>query len=288
MSRRPCQQSRQRRRNWPKPWPSCGRSIHPHSQKEQEAKGEELDQAWKTLVEAGPAGAAALKDEIKKIEAAKERDDHFKLGAAAILWQIGKASEAETIAAIWSGDVSLAGKANYYSYVFSPAFAAAQTHDPRIVPMLVAVLRDKQGRFEATAGDHTMQVEWPLTEVLIWGAFGSKGTPALRRVLAESKDETSRASAIVLLARAQDLASIEPIRRLAVHGSGAGRARPSKPWAFSAARRISISWPRVLKRPDPADACNFAYAIYEYGDLRAVPRLAALLSTDNERLGRRS
>ena len=72
------------------------RKINPAalSDKQKQAKGQELEQAWKTLQDAGPAGAAALKDELKKIETAKERDDDFKLGAARFLWQIGKAAEA--------------------------------------------------------------------------------------------------------------------------------------------------------------------------------------------------
>ncbi len=263
------------------------RKINPAalSDKEKQAKAQELDEAWKTLVEAGPAGAAALKGELKRIEAAKEPDAHFKLGAAAVLWQIGKLAEAQTIAALWSGDESLSGKADYYSYIFSPAFAAAKTQDPRAAPMLTAILRDKQGKFEVSAGDEAMRVEWPLTDVLLWGAFGSKGAPALRRVLADSKDETSRASAIVLLARAQEIEAIEPIRRLAAHGSGADRGEAVKALGVFGCPQDYDFLVTGLKSPDPADAYNFAYAIYEYGDLRAAPRLAALLSTDNERLG---
>ena len=85
------------------------RKINPAalSEKQQQAKEQELEEAWKTIQDAGPAGAAALKDELKKIEAAKERDDHFKLGAARLLWLTGKAAEAPSIAAIWSGDVAL-------------------------------------------------------------------------------------------------------------------------------------------------------------------------------------
>jgi hypothetical protein len=261
------------------------RKINPAalSEREQEAKGRELDEAWKTIEAAGPAGAAALKDEIKKIEAAKERDDHFKLGAARLLWLIGKAAEAPSIAAIWSGDVALT--VNYYSYVFLTAFEAAQTQDPAVLPMLVAILRDQRGRFRAGADDNALRVEWPLTDVFLWGAFGSKGTPMLRQVFAESKDETARASAIVLLARAQDIEAIEPIRRLAAHGSGAVRGEAVKALGVFGCPQDYDFLVEGLKSPDPADAYNFAYAIYEFGDLRTVPHLIALVSTENERLG---
>ena len=267
------------------------RKINPAalSEKQQQAKEQELEEAWKTIQDAGPAGAAALKDELKKIEAAKERDDHFKLGAARLLWLTGKAAEAPSIAAIWSGDVALT--TNYYSYVFLTAYEAAQTQDPAVVAMLVAILRDKQGGFRAAddqsagADERSILVEWPLTDVLLWGAFGSKGTPALRRVLAESKDETARASAIVLLGRAQEIEAIEPIRGLAAHGSGAVRGEAVKALGVFGCPQDYDFLVEGLESADPADACNFAYAIYEYGDLRAVPHLIGLLSTDNQRLG---
>ena len=260
---------------------SAMRKIDPAalSDKEKQAKGQELDEAWKTLNDAGPAGAAALKDELKKIEAAKERDNYFKLGAAAVLWQIGKAAEADTIAALWSGDVALTAN---YNYVFLTAFDAAQTQDPRVLPMLVAILRDKQGKFRVE--EHAMTVEWPLSDVFLWGTFGSKGSPALLRVLGESKDETARTSAILLLARAQELDAIEPIRRLAMHGSGAVRNEAVKALGVFGCPQDYDFLVEGLKSRDPADAWNFAYALYEYGDLRAVPHLAALLSTEDEPL----
>jgi len=71
------------------------------SEKQKQAKSQELDKAWKTVVDAGSKGIAALKEEIRKIDVSKEKDDFFMLSAAALLWQIGKVSEAKTI----QGDV---------------------------------------------------------------------------------------------------------------------------------------------------------------------------------------
>jgi hypothetical protein len=256
------------------------RKIHPAalSEKQQEAKSQELDEAWKTLIDAGPAGAAALKDELKKIDAAKERDDHFKLGAAAVLWQIGKAGEASSIAAIWSGDVALTVN---YNYVFLTAFDAARTQDARVLPMLVAILRDRQGKYFVAA--HSLMIEWPLSDVFLWGALGSKGSPALLGVLGDSKDETARASAILLLARAQEIEAVEPIRRLARNGRGAVRGEAVKALGVFGCPQDYDFLIEGLKG-DPADARNFAYALYEYGDLRAVPHLIRLLGTADQPL----
>ncbi len=164
----------------------------------------------------------------------------------------------------------------------------AQSHDPHVVPMLLAILRDEQGKVDASADRHPLHVEWPWTDVILWGAFGSKGTPGVRRVLAESKSESARASAIVLLTPAQDIEAIEPIRHLAVHGSGAVRDEAVKALGI-------FGCPAGLRFPggrpeEPRSGRRlprtFTSRRLGAGDLRrGAPFLAALLSTDNERLG---
>jgi HEAT repeat protein len=186
---------------------------------QRKAKSEELDRAWKTIIAAGPKGAAALKEECKKIAASREKDDFLVLGAAALLWQIGRVDEAGTIATLWSGDVDLNTN---YNYVFYTAFAAAQTQDPRVLPMLTAILKDQRG--EVFVPQHALTIAWPLSHACIWGAFGSKAAPGLLRVLDEAKDESTPASAIGLLASSQDLAALEKIRAIARAKTGTVRA----------------------------------------------------------------
>jgi len=258
------------------------RKIDPAKMTEQQqlAKSQELGQAWKTLLDAGPKGVAALKEELRKVDASKEKDDFFKLGAAVVLWQIGKAAEAETIAAMWSGDVAL--NANY-NYVFFTAFEAASTQDPRVLPMLIAILRDQKG--SAFIPQHSLPIAWPLSHAFIWGAFGSKGVPALVRVLEETKDETTLASAVFLLAMSQDLGALEKIRALAHQGAGATRGEAIKALGQFGHPQDFDFLAAGLKGKDPAAVWAFAYALYEYGDLRAVPHVIPLLSTGDKQLG---
>jgi hypothetical protein len=49
------------------------------NEEQKKAKSEELDQVFKTFVEANDSGAAALKEELRKVEATKEKDDFFNL-----------------------------------------------------------------------------------------------------------------------------------------------------------------------------------------------------------------
>lgn len=249
------------------------------SEKQKQAKSQELDKAWKTVVDAGPKGIAALKEEIRKIDVSKEKDDIFMLSAAALLWQIGKVSEAKTIATLWSGDVDLSAN---YNYVFFTAFEAARTQDLRVLPMLIAILRDQKG--SVFVPQHSLTIEWPLSHVFIWGAFGSKSVPALMGVLEESKHETSLASAISLLAMTQELKALDKIRGFAHKGAGAVRTEAVKALGQFGHPQDFDFLSAGLKSKDPAEVWAFAYALYEYGDLRAVSDLIPLLSMENEQL----
>jgi hypothetical protein len=246
---------------------------------EKAAKIKEGEEAWKTLLDAGAPGADTVKNELRKIEIAKKQDDYFKLGASEILWRIGKADQAAAIAALWSGDIDLA---DGYAYVFTTAFEAAATQDPRVLPILLALLRDQKGKTSDT--QHTMTIAWPTSHLFVWGSYGSKGAPALMQAIDESKDDTTRASAIFLLARTQDLDALKKIRELALHGAGAVRAEAVKALGVYGHPQDFDFLLAGLDSKDSEDAWNFAYALYEYEDLRAVPRLIPLLGAKNERL----
>jgi len=246
---------------------------------EQEAKAKKLTEAWKTLAAAGKAGADALKAEARKIDAAKEKDDIFKLGAGVVLFEIGKLDEADSIAKLWSGDVELAAN---YNYVFFTALDAARTQDVRAVPILETCLKDKKGR--VFIPQHVMWVVWPMTHEFMWTALGPKGLPALCQVLDTSKDETVLESAAEVLARAQYLPALAKLRKLAREGTGAAR--------MGAVRTLGVyGHPddfelllAGLKSKDPQEARQFAFALYEYEDVRAVSGLAPLVASDQAAL----
>jgi hypothetical protein len=258
------------------------RGIHPAalSEEERETKSRELEGAWKVLVDAGPEGAAALKKELKAVAAANEKDDIFELGAAAVLWQLGKISEAETVAALWSGDVSLDA---HYSYVFFTAMEAATTQDARVLPMLTAMLRDQKG--SVFIPQHDLEIGWPLSHAFVWGAFGSKGLPALEGVVETLKDETTLASAVALLGLAQDLKALERIRSLARQGPDTARIEAIKAVGLFGHPQDFDFLVAGLKSKSPAEAWAYAYALYEYEDLRAVQYLIPLLSAEDKQLG---
>lgn len=256
------------------------RGINPDklTEAQQDAKAQELGWAFDTISKAGPAGVAALKAELRRLDAARQPDDRFRLAAGALLWDISKLAEAESIAAVWMKTPLK----SQYNYVFYPAFEAAATRDERALPMLRAVLRDKDGVVYFSG--HAMRVAWPLTHEFIWGAFGAEAPPALARVLETSTHPNELASAVLLLANAQHLPSLPRIRELAAKGTGDPRR--------SAVRALgNFGHPQDydflvagLRSADPVAAFDHAYALYEYGDLRAVPALVARLNTTDEAL----
>jgi hypothetical protein len=249
------------------------------SEDQQKAKAKELDEAWKTLIQAGPAGAARLKQELAKIDAAKEKDDCFKLGASVVLWQIGGLDEAPTIAQVWSGDVALDLN---YNYVFPLAMEAARTQDPRALPMLVACLKDKKGQFFVAT--HVMTLDWPLTAKFVWAAYGPKGLPALAGLLESSQDGPTREFAAMWLADCQYLPALPTIRKIAREGRGAARQGAIRALGVYGHPEDYTFLVEGLKSKDPREACEFAYAIYEYEDLRAAAHLIPLLDSDDGKL----
>ena len=109
--------------------------------------------------------------------------------------------------------------------------------------------------------------------------------PALARVLQEKKDEVSIASAVALLATAQDLNALEKIRSLARDGSKMVRIEAAKALGLFGHPQDFDFLLTGLKSKDPEELYAFAFALYEYGDIRAVPGLIPLLETEDQKLG---
>ncbi len=248
---------------------------------QKEARAKEIDAAWAIIRAAGKQGIAALKRELQRVKEKGEKDDFFKLNAAALLWQIGRFKEVAAITEIWQTtplDVQ-------YTYVFMTAIDAAQTQDPRVLPMLEACLRDHEGHY--FVAPHAMRLEWPKNLEFIWGIFGPKGLPVLARLLQTSTDTITRQGAIYLLDQAQYAAALPQMRKIAsdrndpAHGT-AIRALGiyGHPQDFD----LLLSSLRASETNRDLEAC--AYALYEFEDLRAVTALAPFLGKDEEYSGR--
>ena len=250
------------------------------SEAQREAKGKEIDNSWEVLRAAGKSGVARLKQEIQKLDNSNTRDDFFKLNASSLIWQIARLDEAAGVATIWNSTPL----DSQYSYVFYTAFEAAMTQDARALPMLEACLRDNKGKVFIPL--HSLDIAWPLNIEFLWGSFGSKGLPALARILDESKDSVKVQSAMVLLTGAHYINALPAIRRLT--------GNPDKEIRRIAIRCLgSYGHPQDfellmsgLSSSEPKVVFDFVYALYEYEDLRAVTPLIPLLKTGDESLRR--
>lgn len=246
------------------------------SEEQREAKSKEIDEAWVVIQAAGPKGLDRLKQELRQLDERKEGDDFFKLNASAFLWNVGKFDEAARIGEIWSTTPLTAS----YNYAFYTAMDAARTQDERALPMLRAILGDKDGRTFFSA--HAMEVRFPLTHEFIWGAFGPKGLPVLAQVLETSKNPTELSSAMRLLSHAQHMGSLPRVRELAAGGAGDVK--------LSAVAALGVfGHPQDyefllsgLRSGSPEEVLLHAFALYEFEDLRAVPHLIPLLKSPNE------
>jgi len=245
-----------------------------------------VERAWKVMKAAGKAGIPRLKDELKRLEESAEKDDFFRLNAAALIWDIGGFDEAQAISGVWATTPLTAN----YNYVFYPAFEAAMTHDERALPMLRAFLKDDSGAVFVAA--HSLRVRWPMTVEFLWGTYGPAGLPALKSILDDSHEPVELQAAALLLSEAQYLEALPAIRRLAREGSSSGQGQPSV--RMRAVECLALyGHPEDyefliggLRSASADEARQYVYALHEYEDLRAVPHLTPLLKSRDASLRR--
>ena len=172
------------------------KSIYTLSEAEKEQEAIKLDNAWNTLISNGNKSVKKLKNTYNNMVTAQKVNVFFALSATAVIWKISKLEESEFIAEVW-GNVD---QSQNYNYVFSAAFEAARTHDPKALPMLKALLGNMDGTFYVSS--HAMDLKWPDTLEFIWGVYGYDGFEVLNDVLEESKNSIELKSAMRLLAGA--------------------------------------------------------------------------------------
>ncbi|MCY3003085.1 MAG: HEAT repeat domain-containing protein [Planctomycetota bacterium] len=247
---------------------------------ELEERNRRVDAAWDTLLAAKEAGVAALLEEAAKLDASKEKDDKFKLGAAAVIWEIGKFDHARDVAALWHGsDLAL-----FYNYVFYPALESAFDGDERALPMLTEVLHDQSGTVFFDA--HSMTVQWPETHRFLWGPMGRKAVPTLEKVLETEKDPVALSSAITLLADHWDVALLPRLRSIASDTKHGGR--------FAALRALgAFGHPDdfelligALKDAEGQNGIFLLRGLSLYGDLRTAPSVIPLTKSADPELRR--
>jgi HEAT repeat protein len=245
------------------------------NEQQKNAKAQEIDAAWGGVKTAGKTGVARLKQEIRLVDQNREKDDYFKLNASALLWDIGQFDEVDAIAAIWKTTPLNA----QYKYVFHTAYAAARTQDRRALPLLLACLKDNDGRFDLL--QHTTTT-WLGALEIIWGAFGPQGAPELIHALETSTDPDELESAIFLLIWSHETKALPRIREIAARGPREARLEAIRYLGFYGHPQDYDFLIAGLRSTDPQETYIHVYALYEYEDLRAVPQLIPLLKADNE------
>ena len=216
--------------------------------------------------------------EARQLDATGERDDRFRLGAGAVVWEIGGLDRVDDILALWS-DADFAVK---YSYAFAVAGRAAQNKDPRAVPLLVALLRDQRGEFYIS--QHVMTLAWPGTHIVLWAQLGRDAAPVLTKVLAAPADPTTAASCASLLSSFWHVDALPQLRTLARTGEG-----PVRREAVHSVGRFGhpddYAWLLAGVAGDDVElAAAHVNAMAAFGDLRAVPQLLGLVKHADERL----
>jgi len=245
------------------------------SKEEKEARAKELTKAWQTIQSTGEKGIKRLIAELDMLENSKTEDDYFKLSMGAFLWEIGGLDQAELIARCWRSARSFSAN---YQYVFFPAFAAAMTEDNRALPMLRAFLKDKES-IVVVYRHGGMKLGWPIAQEFVWGAFGPKGLPELMDIAKNSEDVVSQETALSLLADSQYLEALPLARRWAREATGQLKYTAYQSLGIFGHPTDFETLLTGLKSRDPEEVYSCCWALYEYGDARAVDKVLPLLAT---------
>lgn len=238
------------------------------SSKQKKQVGEKIQAAWETVKAHKDKGVSELKKEMNSAG----NNDYFKLNACALIWNMKGMKEAPFIGKTW-GDTDLSVN---YNYVFFPAFEAAMKQDLKALPMLKAILKDKDGRVYITP--HSMWLNWPMTHEFIWGQVGYKAVSILNKILDTSKDENTIESAILILTKHQSIEALDEIRKHAKSKKKAVRNTAIRALGmFGHPDDFTLITNRLNSR-DEESVWYAMYALYEYEDLRAVPLITKHLN----------
>lgn len=243
---------------------------------EMEAAWEKMEAAGEVIRKAGARGVDRIKEELKKLDDAKEKDDFFRLSAASFLYAAGGLTEVKTVAAIWdTTPLDL-----HYNSVFFPACRASATQDPRVLPMLIACLKDQKGT--AFVANHFLTIPWPQTQLFIWGMYGPKGLPALHETLKATKNSVVRQSGMVVLAVSQYLPALETVRLMSGESDHEVRAVALEALGYYGHPQDFRCLTAGLKESDEK-VLEYALAgAMAYGDLRAVSLIIPQLKHPKE------
>jgi len=249
------------------------------SREEMDKKGKELDEAWKYLIAKGEKSAIYLKSELNKLRQKEEKDDHFALGAARILWQIRGIKEANTIAQIWETTDQLVN----YRYVFMTALMAARERNPKVIPMLKATLREKQGTFMT---GHALNLVWPLTQEWIWGTYGSLGLPELEKVLLKSNIPAELESAMYTLSHAQYVKALPRVRELINHKNDDVKTRALKSLGIYGHPDDYNTLIKALSSKNPSVIKGSLLGLITYQNIDATPLISPLLNHNDKEISK--
>jgi tetratricopeptide (TPR) repeat protein len=255
-----------------------GNQLSKMTDSEKKDKSNEIAGAWKVITSEGEKGLERVKKELAAIKEQGESDDFFQLAAAGLLWELAGLEEAEELTRIYETvDLTL-----QFNYVFWPVYQAAMQQNPKALPMMKAILREK--RDDVLMEMHAMGLKWPYTIELIWGAYGPEGLHSLHDLLESSNDPVVLQSVIHLLTNAQYVEALPRLRKLAKHKNDDVRRSAIKSIGKFGHPEDYKFLINGLESEDPSEAFYYVYALYEYKDLRAAGPIADLLSTKDDKL----
>jgi HEAT repeat protein len=240
------------------------------SDEEKTKLSQRLDEAWRFLLQAGPAAEKALAEAVDKGRRAQPVDSFFLLDASRLYVEmLGPYSFAREVArqALLGADSSAAP-----DDAFNLAFGLASSRKAEDLPALERIL-DLPDDAHAGIAAHSMSLGWEQQVTWVFGVFGPEVLPSVRKAL-HSEDADVRRSAAFLAGRFFDEASAPVLRDLLRDPEARVRAHAAQGLGFVGgpgdASQLGALLAGEAQWPVRVAA---AYALYELAALEAVSEL---------------
>lgn len=244
-----------------------------HPAKEKVKKSEELIIKHKELA------LLKLKEKVEKEISQATKDYIFLQEAAFLVWKINEMNDLAFIINVWK----YIPYEHHSNGVYKVLIEAAEKKDPSLLPLLKFSLENHKGSFFTE--NNGIHIRWPETSKLIWSLWGYKSLAYLLDILKSPEENPKvKQSAILILTQAQFLPALEIIRTIAEDNSGDTNLRSSAIASLGIFGHPN-DFDLIIKTfSESGDDLLFAssYALFEFGDIRAVPFLIKKIDTKND------
>lgn len=235
----------------------------------------QLDRAMLVLERGGANTLPAIVTAVDASIREHRTEDAFRVWACGYLWIADPTKCFADVLRIWPSIESFESE---FALAFEVALGIAQNHPDQAIPVMRPLLINRTG--EVLLHEYS-PFGYPRTHVMLWSQLGMEGCDALRKILGDDEDDGVRSTVIRLLGYTTDLAALPSIRAIAHSGSGDSRRHAITALGLYGHPDDFDFLVGLLEEQDVEIVKAAVIALFDYEDMRAVPKLLPLLDAQH-------